>query len=288
MTVGDIAEQIEAMAPRQSSAEWDNVGLQVGSAGAHVRRVLVALDVTAEVVAEAEEAGAELIVSHHPLVFEPLRAVTTDEPVGALVARLLRGGVALYSAHTNLDAAPVIGTTMALSEILGLQAPRPLVTAENGGGFGAVGELREAARLDEFAEFVRERLEPSRLTVVGAGEAVVQRVALMPGSGGDAVKPAAAAGADALVCGDLKHHDALAARALGLAVVDAGHYATEHPVVARLAGYLRGRLGDIVEVMESQVCTDPFADETRDTGCGKRRTAEARDEKQRSAEAGDG
>jgi len=230
----------------------------VGSLESWVQRVLVCLDVTAEVVAEAEGASANLIVSHHPLILEPLRAVTTDEPVGRLVARLLRSGIALYSAHTNLDAAPVIGTAVALSELLELRETRPLVPAENGGGLGAVGELRQAARLDEFAELVRERLQPSRLAVLGAAETVVERVALMPGSGGDGVTPAVTAGAHVLVCGDLGHHDALAARAWGLAVVDAGHYATEHPVVALLADYVQERTGAAVDVMQSQVCTDPF------------------------------
>jgi len=268
--VADVVRYLEELAPLQSAAEWDNVGLQVGSAGATVHRVLVTLDVTPEVVAEAEDAGAELILSHHPLILDPLRALTTDDPVGALVTRLVRSGIALYVAHTNLDAAPVIGTALALSERLDFRPTRPLICGEAEGGLGAVAELPEAMPLEQFAEVVRERLAAPRVTVVGSGEAVVRRVAFMPGSGGDAVGPAVAAGVQVLVCGDLRHHDGLAARGWGLAVLDAGHYATELPVVGRVAAHLRERIGQGVDVIESGVCTDPFRSQDRAADGGTR------------------
>lgn len=258
MTVAEVAAHIEAAAPLETAAEWDNVGLQVGDASAQVDRILVTLDITAAVVAEATEVSAGLIVSHHPLILDPLRSVLTDDIAGGLVQRLLAGRVSLYVAHTNLDAAPEVGTSAALAGVVGLADLTPLIEAE-GVCCGGIGRVDPPMSLGEFAEKVRAALDSSRLTVVGDVDRSVGTVALMPGSGGDAVRPASAAGADALVCGDLKHHDALDALALGLAVVDAGHYATERPVVDTLAEYLRRRCGSSVDVLVSQVVTDPFA-----------------------------
>lgn len=257
MTTADVIRQLERLAPPDTAEPWDNVGLQVGDSAAPLSVLLVCLEVTDAVVAEAEKEGAGLIVAHHPLVFRPLAAITTDRPLGRMLRRLLCAGIGVYVAHTNLDAAPEVGTAATLGRLLGLRDRRPLLGEEP--GLGLLGEVAEAATVRALAEQVRDLLEPARLTVVGKGAGPVRTVALMPGSGGDAVGPAADAGADVLICGDLRHHDALEARALGLAVIDAGHYATERPVVASLAGALRRRLGDDVRVIESQVNTDPFA-----------------------------
>jgi len=256
MTIADVIRQLEQLAPPDTAEPWDNVGLQVGDPAAPLSVLLVCLEVTDEVVAEAEKEGAGLIVAHHPLVFRPLAAITTDRPLGRLLTRLLCAGIGVYAAHTNLDAAPEVGTAAVLGRLLELRGGRPLLGEEP--GLGLVGEVAETTTVAALAERVGELLAPARLTVVGGG--AVRTVALMPGSGGDAVVPAAAAGADVLVCGDLKHHDALEARGLGLAVIDAGHYATERPVVASLAEELRRRLGPDVRVIESGVNTDPFAD----------------------------
>ncbi len=257
MTAGDVIRAIDAVAPAESAQEWDNVGLQVGTAAAPVGAVLVCLEVTDAVLDEAEAEGAELIVAHHPLIFRPLGAVLTDRPVGRMVQRLLCAGRALFVAHTNLDAAPEIGTAAALGGLLGLREATALLPDE--GGLGLIGEIADVPTVAALAERVRAALNPARLTVVGRLDRQVRRVALMPGSGGDAVGPAAEGGADALVCGDLTHHDALEALALGLSVIDAGHYATERPVVGSIAHYLRSCVGERVRVIESAVVTDPFS-----------------------------
>lgn len=258
MTVAEVISQLEEIAPPDTAEPWDSVGLQVGDPRAPLSALLVCLEVTELVVEEAEREDVRLIVAHHPLIFRPMSAVTTDCPLGRLLRRLLCAGIAVYVAHTNLDAAPGVGTAAVLGRTLGLHEGGPLVGEEP--GLGLIGELAEPTTVAELATRVRELLSPARLTVVGARTRVVRRVALMPGSGGDAVVPAAQAGADVLICGDLKHHDALEARALGLAVIDAGHYATERPVVTSLAAELRRRLGEVVRVVESEVVTDPFAE----------------------------
>jgi dinuclear metal center YbgI/SA1388 family protein len=258
MTVAEIVGIIAEVAPPATAAAWDNVGLQVGDAEAVVDTVLVTLDMTAAVVDEAIEVGAQLIVSHHPLIFDPLTSVLADDIAGGLVIRLLGAGVSLYAAHTNLDAAAEVGTAAALARLLDVRDTRPLL-AEDGVGLGALGELADGLSLERFVALVHERLRPSRLTVVGECAGPIRTVALMPGSGGDAVRPAAAAGADVLVCGDLKHHDALDALALGLMVVDAGHYATELPVVGGIVRLLEERCGGAANIVTSRVVTDPFA-----------------------------
>lgn len=257
MTVAEITRIIAEVAPPVTAAAWDNVGLQVGDAEAPVDTVLVTLDVTGAVVDEAIRAGAQLIVSHHPLVFSPLTSVLTDDITGGLVIRLVSGGVALYAAHTNLDAAAEVGTTAVLARMLEVRDTRPLVV-EDGVGLGAIGELADASSLEQFVALVDAQLRPGRLTVVGERAGSVRTVALMPGAGSDAVRPAAQAGADVLVCGDLKHHDALDALALGLVVVDAGHYATEWPVVDAIVDLLEEQCGGVANIISSRVVTDPF------------------------------
>ncbi|MFW5869082.1 MAG: Nif3-like dinuclear metal center hexameric protein [Armatimonadota bacterium] len=257
MVVADVIAEVEAVAPPDTAMEWDNVGLQVGSLDAPCHGVLACLEVTREVADEAAQVGADLIVSHHPLIFSPLTALRTDSPLGALIRRLLQDGTAVYAAHTNLDAAPDVGTAAALAEALGLDDYAPLLM-EGEVGMGAMGKMPEALSVSRLVARVQRALQPTRTTVVGQSDRTVERLALMPGSGGDAVPQAAGAGADALVCGDLKHHDALDAIALGLTVIDATHYATERPVVAKLTTYLREHLPDDVAVLASEVVTDPF------------------------------
>ena len=258
MLIADVMTQIEAVAPVDTAQEWDNVGLQVGAPDWPLMGVLVCLEITPAVVDEADRHGANMIVAHHPLIFRPLTAIRTDRPLGALIERLLADQVGVYVAHTNLDAAPGVGTAAALAELLGVEKSSPLVEAGEV-GLGLVGNLQSAATVAELEARVREVLSPARVTIVGDTSRTVGRLALMPGSGGDAVEAAVRSGADALICGDLKHHDALDALALGLTVIDATHYATERPVVARLVSHLVEKLGADVPVLASRVITDPFA-----------------------------
>lgn len=258
VTVSEVIREIEVVAAPGLAQEWDNIGLQVGAPEAPVSRVLMCLEVTEAVVAEAGEMGANLIIAHHPLIFRPLDSVRTDRPPGALIRDLLRQEIGVFVAHTNLDAAPRIGTAAVLADLLGIECEGPLLVEEET-GLGCVGQMEEGIPLAELIVRVEERLSPARLTVVGESERIVRRLALMPGAGGDAVGAANAAGADALICGDLKHHDALDAVAVGLTVIDATHYATERPVLDRLAEHLIGVFGNAVEVEVSGVVTDPFA-----------------------------
>lgn len=210
---------------------YDNVGLQVGDPDTEVRTALLGLDMTPELLEEAKKLGATLILTHHPLLFRPVRAVTTETYVPNLVWRLAAENIALYSIHTNLDAAPG-GVSFALAHRLGLEDAVFLQPSENGDtGFGAIGSLPAPVRLQAFLEIVAERLGAPALRYAGDPEALVGRIAACGGSGGSLIDEAAARGADAYVTADIKYHDFFSVLdAKGqprLALIDAGHYETE-------------------------------------------------------------
>ncbi|MGI5820397.1 MAG: Nif3-like dinuclear metal center hexameric protein, partial [Armatimonadota bacterium] len=190
MIVADVIAEIEAVAPPSTAQEWDNVGLLIGAADDRCRGVLICLEVTPDVADEAARLGADLIVSHHPLIFSPMRAVRTDRPLGRLLMRLLDDGTAVYAAHTNLDAAPRVGTAAALAAALGVEMIAPLLE-ECEVGLGAVGNVPDSPPVDVLIGRIRRALAPARLTVVGETERRVGTLALMPGSGGGAVAEAA-------------------------------------------------------------------------------------------------
>jgi len=210
------------------------------------------------------EVGADLLVTHHPLLLTPVHGVPADDPKGRLVHRLVRGGAALFVAHTNADRAPAHGVNDALAGTLGLADAVPLepVPTDPRAGLGRVGRLPEAMSLREFAERVAGVLPVTAGGVRAAGDPdrSVQTVAVCGGSGGSLVGAAAAAGADVLVTSDLKHHQVSEAlEAGGPALCDAPHFATEWPWLPVAADVLRRDLSDGVEVAVSGVRTDPWA-----------------------------
>lgn len=365
--VGDIVTLVEELAPPHFAEDWDNAGLQVGSRRAQVGAVLISLDVTPRVLEEARELGAGLLVCHHPPIFRPLRNLVTDEPQAALLGDALAAGLAVYAAHTSLDASPQ-GVNAALASLFELEGSRPLLEAPpreeyklvtfvppehvpgvsaalftagagiiggysgcsfrvegtgtftpgsgsrpaygdasgpsevrearlevvlparrigeaveallashpyeepaydiyrvhvpRGAGLGRVGDLPVPVSLGELARKCGRLLENPSVRLAGNPTDAVRRVAVCGGSGADTASAALAAGAQVLITGDVGHHRALEAVAEGLAVIDAGHYHTERPVVPHLASLLSERArgaGLEVQVHASQVYTCPWA-----------------------------
>lgn len=274
--VRDVVALVERAAPRALAEDWDNVGLQVGDPDGDTNGCLLALDVDVSVIREAKQCGAALIIAHHPVILAPVRAVTEGWGPGGKVLAAARAGVSIYVAHTNLDASPTVGVAAALADRLGM--PRgPVLMPVGGGdacegvemnaeedgdggeigfGLGMICEVPEMT-LGALAEYVAGRLGAQRVTLVGDEEGLVGRVALMPGSGGAAVG-AAAERVDAMVTGELKYHDAQAARDAGVGAIVAGHYETERPVLDLLAKHLREAAGPELQVAISQICTSPF------------------------------
>ena len=231
-TVHDIYKELCRLAPPELQMDFDNAGFLVGHADAAVERVLLALDITGEVVDEAREYGAQLIVAHHPVIFRPLRSVTA-EGEGALVLRLIESGLAAVCMHTNLDIAEG-GVNDVLLALLG--AEREDVLDES--GVGRVGTLAEPVPLESFLTICRDRLRCDTIRFYDAGRPV-RRLAVTGGSGGDMLRAVLAKGCDTYVSSDIKYHQFREAAELGLNLIDADHFCTEQPVMPVLLEKLR-------------------------------------------------
>ncbi len=246
MKVQTVIDWLDAYAPFQFAASWDNSGLQVGDPEAPVDRLLVALDITQATLEEAHRLGCQCLVAHHPLIFQPVTSVRTDAYPGKLIHRAVRDGIHLVAAHTNLDAA-IEGTNRVLAETLALSITGPMEREprwdghERYGGMGCIGSLDPAERFSEFVDRLRAVLTPARLRAVGDPERIVRRVAVCSGSGGSLLQAALAAACDVFVTGDLKYHEARYAQEEGLSLVDVGHFASERLMVAPLADHLESR-----------------------------------------------
>lgn len=231
--IQEIAEFLEAWAPPASAQSYDNVGLQVGDPSVKVKRGLIALDVTPQVLEEATTIGATLIVSHHPLIFHPLRSVTTESFASSLAFGLAASGVALYSIHTNLDAASggvsfALGQTLGLSDLAFLDT---LAVNSDEVGLGVIGVVHPPLSLNAFLERASERLDAKSMRYVGDPEQLVERAAVCGGAGSDLIGQALASRADAYLTADLKYHQFFEVLDTSghaqMALIDAGHYETE-------------------------------------------------------------
>lgn len=237
--VNDIYEYIDSIAPYHTQEGWDNSGLNTGDGNAQVSRVLLALDLTDSVIDEAVRLGAQLIVTHHPSLFRPLKNVTAD----TYAYKLIKNGISALSAHTNLDAA-VGGVNDVLCKLFELSDVSSFAIEDTPVELARIGTLPSPMTSDEFASYVKEKLHLHHATYTRSGK-VISRVAVIGGGGGEYFDTAIQAGADALVTGEAKHHQLLDAAAKDFTVVSAGHYETENPVVSELCQLLSKRFPDV-------------------------------------------
>jgi len=243
-TVADILKFIETLAPRSLKMDWDNVGLLCGSKSTEVTKILVALDPFEGVCREAAEIGAELIVTHHPLIFQAPRAITDETSVGRSILFLCRHGISAINAHTNLDCAEG-GVNDVLAAMLGLENT---VTLE--GGLLRMGKVNEQP-LPAFLAAVKKRLGCVGLRYVDGGKPV-RNVAVGGGSCAGGMLEALDAGCDTFVTADIKYNQFWDAHDLGLNLIDAGHFHTENPVVAVLAEKIAAAFPDVqVEISKT-------------------------------------
>lgn len=254
-----LTQAIEAVAPAAWAMSYDNVGWQIGGPDVEVAGVLVALDVTLATAREAKARGANLLITHHPLLFQPVKRIDPASPLGELLTFLIREGIWVYSAHTNLDRARE-GTSWALAAALGLQ-DRDFLEAipgrgsEPDSGWGCVGALAEPQSPAGLVRYVIERLGAPDGRLISGRKPELQRVAVLGGSGSGLI-PLAAQAADAFVTSDVRYHQAQEAEALGLTLVDVSHFYTERPLLAALARLLEP-VAD-VPVLISTAVTCPF------------------------------
>ena len=243
ISVCQIEQFLFEVAPAELRQSWDNVGLLVGDPAAPAEKVLVALDITRDVVEEAVEGGFSLIVAHHPVMncaWHPVQTVRPDNDQGWILTTLIQNRIAAICMHTNLDSAPG-GVNDALAEALGLTEIGPL----SDDGLGRVGMLPREMDLPAFAAFVKERLGANGVRYAACGEKKIRRVAVGGGACGEFAPLAAELGCDAFVTADLKYHDFQNAAALGLHLLDAGHFPTENVVCPVAAALLHERFPEL-------------------------------------------
>lgn len=257
ITVNDILTYLNTLAPDTMKMDWDNVGLLCGSKTQPVRKILVALDPFEHVCREAAEQGADLIVTHHPLIRQAPHAITDETPIGRAILFLAAHGISAVNAHTNLDCAPG-GVNDTLAQALGLreiQVINPVGTDETGRPWGLLRQgIVEQQELHNFLHNVKKALSCPGLRYVSAGKPV-QRVAVGGGSCAGELAEAAQAGCDTFVTADVKYNQFWDAKELGVNLIDAGHYYTENPVCSVVAGQLQERFPEI-QVLLSQKHTD--------------------------------
>lgn len=244
--VQQVLEILEQIAPPELACSWDNVGLLV-DAGRPVTSIITALDITADVVRDAAESGCELIVSHHPVIFDPLRRVTAED----VPAMLLQNGISAICMHTNLDAAPG-GVNDTLADLLGMQREGRRNFAEDCGRIGPV----EATTVQQLARYCADTLH-SGVRYVDCDRPVTC-LAEVSGAGGSYLQEAIDVGADCLVTGEAAHHIALLARQKGVGLVVAGHWGTEHGIADVLAAHIASSFPQLT-VRHAAADCDPYS-----------------------------
>lgn len=284
MLCKDIIKIIEKDYPPRYALSWDNVGLLAGRDDKEVSKIYVALDATDEAIDQAITAGADMLVTHHPLIFSGMKQVNNQNFIGRRLLKLIRHDISYYAMHTNYD---VKGMADLAADYLGLRNCQVLdVTGENESGdpegIGRVGEIpfenlehkddanvketksggsyinerADGILLRDYCEEVKKAFSLDTVKVFGDLDQEIHRVAICPGSGKSDIDQAIAAGADVYVTGDIGHHEGIDAVARGLNIIDAGHYGVEHIFIGDMGKYLREHVSG-VEVLEAPV-SHPF------------------------------
>ena len=250
-----FSELVERIAPLSCAYDWDNSGLTLYQHD-HVERVFVCLDVTPETLREAVERGCDTILSHHPLLFSAQKKFSCAAPVDQIFLQAVRANLNLYAAHTSYDCAPG-GMNEQLAKLLGLEERRPLVAqswneqGEMTSVIGVIGSYKEALSPEEFAEKVKNALELPVLRMADSGRKI-RKVACIGGAGSEFLAEAAKTGADAFLTGEVKHNYYAEAQALGITLVEAGHYDTEKIFIRALCEGLQNAQNELnskIEVM---------------------------------------
>nr|WP_281497504.1 Nif3-like dinuclear metal center hexameric protein [Ornithinimicrobium sp. F0845] len=263
----DVVAVLERLYPPDTAQSWDQVGLVAGDPDQPVSRIHLAVDPTLAVIEEARDAGADLVITHHPLLLRGIHSVATTSAKGAAVTELIVNDIALYCAHTNADVADP-GVGQALAQACGLTETEALEITE-GQELGRVGDLPRPTTLADFAHGLHENLPATAagIRVAGPADGTVRRVAVLGGAGDTSFGAVRASGADVYVTADLRHHPALEAREEAVLaggtpyLIDAGHYASESLWLPGLAARLGAELGAAaarLEIHVSQVRTDPW------------------------------
>lgn len=237
VTINDILNYFESFAPLETAMDFDNCGLLVGGKNTPVTKALVSLDITNEVADEAKKLGCELIISHHPIIFNPIKRLSEDDAVYKLAAN----GISAVCMHTNLDLSEEFGVNTCLAEAVGLKNIKRSVLGE----CLFTGELEVETDTEAFVKDVKSALDCKGLRFTDI-KSKIKKVALCSGAGGDQIFAAADEHADALLTGEIKHHEINAANSLGVNIIEAGHFKSEAVVILPLIKRLSAKFPDVL------------------------------------------
>ena len=251
--LNDIIDLIEKKVPLGLAYPWDNSGFLCGDRNKEIKKIYITLDVNMYTVDEAVRVGADMIVSHHPIMFGGIKRIDFDTPSGYVLMQLIKNDIALYAAHTSMDCANG-GINDVLAERLGIKDTEIIEKNENfsAGGLGRIGTV-ERTTLKDFAETVKKALGAPFVRVSGAADTIVTRVAVGGGACDDLIPAARAMGAEVIVTADMKYHITMDAVESGICVIDAGHYPTEVFVTEIFADILRDCGAELVISTEKDV-----------------------------------
>ncbi|RDU24339.1 Nif3-like dinuclear metal center hexameric protein [Anaerosacchariphilus polymeriproducens] len=258
MLCSDIIKILEEHSPLEYASSWDNVGLLIGDKKNPIHKIHIALDATDEVIEEAIQQNADMLLTHHPLIFQGMKKVVANDFIGRRIIRLIQSNINYYAMHTNFD---IKGMADLAIDYLGIEKEDILEityqSEQNVEGFGRVGHLSKTVSLKECCSLVKEKFQIDSVKVFGDLEKKVNKIAISPGSGKSMIPHALEKKADVLITGDIDHHDGIDAVARGLSIIDAGHYGIEYIFIPYMKKYLEQNLTDNVTVTCARI-QNPF------------------------------
>ena len=253
--VKDMTAVIEQFAPLSLQEGWDNSGLCIGSPEAPVTSVLLGLDCTPELVDEAISCGADMIVTHHPLIFSGLKKISPDNPVGEAVMKAIKAGISIYAAHTSADKV-IAGVSGAMAARLGLENVHILDEDGEGTGLGVVGDLSEPISAEEAVALVKERFSLKAMRASRPVEGKISRIAMCGGSGGSLIGAAEKSGAQLYISGDISYHNFFTRE--GFMIMDIGHYESEIEIVDILFSLLKKNFPTFAVRITQNIYSNPI------------------------------
>lgn len=257
--VKSIIDEIEKIAPKCLKESYDNVGMMVGDEDSEVKKVLMALDCTKEVIEEALRLKCEMIITHHPLFFRKPNNIVKGSLIGDKVLNLIKNDINLYSCHTNLDSAQN-GINEMVVNMLGYKSDsimeRSKITGYESCGIGRIVKLEEPIELDSIIDNLKKNLNIKNLRVARGGKKV-KTLAIINGSGQDFFGMAKSMGADCIITGDTTYHFVSDYKEMGISIIDAGHFGTEYAAFLKVLEFLNESFKD-VEFIASKESKDPY------------------------------
>lgn len=257
MDCKEVIRLLEQQSPKDYACDWDNVGLLVGREDKEIKKIYIALDATDEAIEEAVAAGADMLLTHHPMIFRGMKQITSRDFIGKRVIRLIQEDMVYYAMHTNFDVrgmADLAADYLHLSDTEVLDITRE--SEQGPEGIGRYGNLETEMTLRECCELIKRAFTLENVKVFGNLQKKVHRVAISPGSGKSVISLALRAGVDVLITGDIDHHEGIDAVAQGMAVIDAGHYGVEHIFIPYMEQYIKREAPELE--VEIQPLTFPF------------------------------